>query len=314
MNQQNRDDRPPRRGNFNGERRGTGGERSGIQRGDGGNRGGQRYDERRGKREFDRQSGSDKTGVKAVDKRDGAGAHNWGTHKQDLDDLNKSVDDNDKDKDETTGEQKDSENEIAVPVEEEAKELTLDEWKAQRAVRAKPQFNIRKAGEGEDTSQWKKMVALNNKKKEDDDEELEYDPSMYPQRVGRQKHVLDIEFHFNDARRGGGGGGIGRGGRGGGGRGRGGPGGNRGGTGGQRRNVERPERTERGSGSGGVPANVETEREERGTEEVQPQQQQVRPAREPREVREPREPREPRGPRREHVNRNFVRIFFSCFK
>lgn len=31
-----------------------------------------------GKREFDRQSGSDKTGVKAVDKREGAGAHNWG--------------------------------------------------------------------------------------------------------------------------------------------------------------------------------------------------------------------------------------------
>lgn len=36
------------------------------------------------------------------------------------------------------------------------------------------------------------------------DDELEYDPSMYPQRVGRQKHVLDIEFHFNDGRRGGG--------------------------------------------------------------------------------------------------------------
>lgn len=37
----------------------------------------------------------------------------------------------------------------------------------------------------------------------DSDEELEYDPSMYPQRVGRQKHLLDIEFHFNDGRRGG---------------------------------------------------------------------------------------------------------------
>lgn len=41
----------------------------------------------------------------------------------------------------------------------------------------------------------------------DDDnseEELEYDPSMYPQRVGRQKHLLEIQFHFNDGRRGGG--------------------------------------------------------------------------------------------------------------
>jgi plasminogen activator inhibitor 1 RNA-binding protein len=37
----------------------------------------------------DRQSGSDKTGVKSVDKREGAGAHNWGTHKQDIEDMNK---------------------------------------------------------------------------------------------------------------------------------------------------------------------------------------------------------------------------------
>lgn len=32
----------------------------------------------RGKREFDRQSGSDRTGIKPVDKREGGGAHNWG--------------------------------------------------------------------------------------------------------------------------------------------------------------------------------------------------------------------------------------------
>lgn len=52
----------------------------------------------------------------------------------------------------------------AAPVEEEPKELTLDEWKAQRAGRAKPTYNIRKAGEGEDQSQWKKMYELNKKK------------------------------------------------------------------------------------------------------------------------------------------------------
>lgn len=32
--------------------------------------------------------------------------------------------------------------------EEETKELTLDEWKAQQGQRIKPTFNIRKAGEG----------------------------------------------------------------------------------------------------------------------------------------------------------------------
>lgn len=165
---------------------------------------------RGGKREFDRQSGSDKTGVKAVDKRDGAGAHNWGSVKQDIEDINKSNDEAGfTDKEESGNDQTADQN---ATIEEETKELTLDEWKAQRQQRAKPQFNIRKAGEGEDVTQWKKMVALNNKKKEgDSEEELEYDPSMYPQRVGRLQRVLDIQFHFNDGRRGGGGLGRGRG-------------------------------------------------------------------------------------------------------
>lgn len=192
------DDRPPRRvGNYTGgnDRRGGDGQR--------------RTFEGRGKREFDRQSGSEKTGVKAIDKREGGGAHNWGTHKQDIEDLNKTNSEEETKEDGTAeGNGNKDETELAQqsPAEEETKEITLDEWKAQRAVRSKPQFNIRKAGEGEDTSQWKKMIALQNRKKKDDDnsdDELEYDPSMYPQRVGRQKHVLDIEFHFNDGRRGG---------------------------------------------------------------------------------------------------------------
>jgi len=32
----------------------------------------------RPRREFDRHSGSDKTGIKAVEKREGGGPHNWG--------------------------------------------------------------------------------------------------------------------------------------------------------------------------------------------------------------------------------------------
>ncbi|CAD7093941.1 unnamed protein product [Hermetia illucens] len=214
-------------GNISGEYQNTT-ERPQRQRGSGGgSAGGPPRRNFGGKREFDRQSGSDKTGVKAVDKRDGAGAHNWGSHKQDLEDLNKTSEDVATDKDDSAGEQP---TEQAAVIEEETKELTLDEWKAQRAVRAKPQFNIRKAGEGEDLSQWKKMIALNNKKKDDEsEEELEYDPSMYPQRVGRLQRVLDIEFHFNDGRRVGGLGGRGRG------RPRGNPGAAGGGAGGGRR-------------------------------------------------------------------------------
>lgn len=119
-----------------------------------------------------RQSGSDKTGVKAVDKRDGGGAHNWGSHKQDLDDLNKGTDqyltDGEKNDSAVEGETKEGETNAegeAKPVEEEVKEMTLDEWKAQRAaIRAKPQYNLRKAGEGEDTAQWTKMIPLDKKK------------------------------------------------------------------------------------------------------------------------------------------------------
>lgn len=91
------------------------------------------------------------------------------------------------------------------PAEEEARELTLDEWKALQGQRAKPQYNLRKAGEGEDLTRWKKMYALEKKKEEieeEEEEEEEYDATVeYPQRVGRQKHVLGIEIQFNDNRR-----------------------------------------------------------------------------------------------------------------
>ena len=101
------------------------------------------------------------------------------------------------------------------PIEEEAQVLTLDEWKALRSNREKPKYNLRKAGEGEDLSRWKKMYALEKKKEgteEEEEEEEDYDVAAeYPQRVGRQKHVLDIDIQFSDSRRGG----SGRGGRGG---------------------------------------------------------------------------------------------------
>ncbi|KAL9898310.1 LOW QUALITY PROTEIN: intracellular hyaluronan-binding protein 4.L-like, partial [Glossina fuscipes fuscipes] len=172
--------------------------------------------------------------VKAVDKCDGSGAQNWGSVKDIIDEVNTKNNNNEDNAnlaaytsggtekiDETINDQPQSNEHEHV--EEEVKELTLDEWKAQQQQRAKPQFNIHKAGEGEDTSPWKKMIVLNNnKKKENESEEeleFEYDPAMYPQRVGRQQRILDIQFNFNDGRRiGSGFGGRGRGGgRGGGG-------------------------------------------------------------------------------------------------
>uniref|UniRef100_A0A146LYP5 Plasminogen activator inhibitor 1 RNA-binding protein n=1 Tax=Lygus hesperus TaxID=30085 RepID=A0A146LYP5_LYGHE len=199
----------------------------------GGARGGPRPGfDARGKREYDRQSGSDKTGVKPVDKREGTGAHNWGNHRDDLEDMNNQSTQPPEDNTwtpekveteavapEPSSTVADTEEGTPNALEEEKKELTLDEWKALKAPRQKPTYNLRKAGEGEDLSQWKKMYALQKKKDgedDDDDEEYEYENCEYPQRVGRQKHVLDIDIHFKDTR----GAGRGRGGRG---AGRGGP-------------------------------------------------------------------------------------------
>jgi len=278
-NRQNREDRPYNQsgGDFfsrdrepgirnDGDRapRGRGGMGRGMGRGMRGGRGG--YDNR-GKREFDRQSGSDKTGVKAVDKRDGGGAHNWGSHRDDIEELDSSVTENqewtpEKPDDATTiepaAELKEGEadpapaetGEDATPAEEEPQELTLDEWKALQKSRAKPQYNLRKAGEGEDLTQWKKMYALDKKKAElenEEEEEEEYDASEYPQRVGRLKHVLDIEVVFGDTRRGGRG------------RGRGGPRGMGRGRGGESRGPPREREFDpaggspRGGGMGGGP-------------------------------------------------------------
>lgn len=168
---------------------------------------GKRY-EIRGKREFDRQSGSNKTGVKSVEKREGAGSHNWGSAKADAKEFNNFQDvfspqeiEEDKGtvheqgKDEIVNDGQD----VKLPIEEELKEMTLDEWKAQVAAsRSKPQYNLRKAGEGEDAKQWDKMIALDKKKAE-----VEADEENEIQKVGKSRHVLDIEFHFNDGRRGG---------------------------------------------------------------------------------------------------------------
>lgn len=174
--------------------------------------GGNKRFEARGKREFDRQSGSNKTGVKAVEKRDGTGSHNWGSAKADAKEYNNfqeeyasheneedkgHISDQGNNKDEQTTEPVDSNK---LPIEDELKEMTLDEWKAQTAAsRSKPQYNLRKAGEGEDATQWDKMVALDKKKTEAGETEEENET----QKIGKQRQVLEIEFHFNDGRRGG---------------------------------------------------------------------------------------------------------------
>jgi len=251
-NRRNWEDRPPREfsanveggaaGAVEGEYRPRGGYRgTGYRGGRGtGERGGYRGTGERGayrggrggKREFDRQSGSDKSGVKPQEKRDGSGAHNWGSVKDEIEGQMESVQQEGAVADgqvvegeaevaaapaegAATEAVEAKEGEAAAPVPEEPVEYTLDEWKAKHGERKKPEFNIRQAGEGEDNAQWKKTFVLEKKKLAEEEEEEEEEiidvAAEFPQRVGRQK-FLNIDIRFADSRTGGRGRGEGRGG------------------------------------------------------------------------------------------------------
>uniref|UniRef100_A0A8C4QTV6 SERPINE1 mRNA binding protein 1b n=1 Tax=Eptatretus burgeri TaxID=7764 RepID=A0A8C4QTV6_EPTBU len=154
-----RSERPPRgRGVFRGGRaRGRG-----FNRTDG-------FDIR-GKREFDRHSGSDRIGLKPEDKRGGSGSHNWGSLKDDIGEMDHSaVNDESTEHDDaqpTTDDTKENKPEELKDEEEDgAKQMTLDEWKAmQEKVRVKAAFNIRKPGEGCDSQQWGKAYMVQKTK------------------------------------------------------------------------------------------------------------------------------------------------------
>lgn len=187
--------------------------------------------ENRNRRTFDRHSGSDKSGVRPVDKREGAGSNNWGDIRSDInlrkDDAmweeeefeaggeknressNWAEEENTEKKEEGVKtefdnvESKENEPLPEEPVEEAVKEMTLDEWKReQEAKRVVPKYNLRKPGEGEDDKQWKKSYVLKKKAKEDDDDQEEEDSDEEYNRKGNQRLLLDIQINFSDSRRG----------------------------------------------------------------------------------------------------------------
>jgi len=173
--------------------------------------------------------------VKAFDKRDGSGAYNWGTPSDELAASEEPGMSPIKDSEETpvdvdvevtqdaefpAGEDKEN-------VEAEVETLTYEEYKAKELeTRKKPEFNLRKANEGE---KLKGLKELKSKPSEEDSETLGslYFPKKeyvisYKQ-SGRVQEKLDLEFKYGagenrhmDTERGGR-----RGGRGGRGRGRG---------------------------------------------------------------------------------------------
>lgn len=130
--------------------------------------------------------------MKATEKRDGAGAHNWG---KPLDDFTAEGDDlvngagepgaeasgnaegaHAEGNAEGTGEEGKGEGaDGEAKADEEPIVKTLDEYKREREEkRLHTQFNTRKANEGEDKSKWKKTYVL-KKKEKTDEEEVEYE-------------------------------------------------------------------------------------------------------------------------------------------
>ncbi|XP_078120624.1 SERPINE1 mRNA-binding protein 1 isoform X4 [Sander vitreus] len=249
-------DRPPRgRG---GGRGGRGGRGRGMGRAEG-------FDSR-GKRDFDRHSGNDKSNQKSEEKRSGSGSHNWGNVKDEASEAEQTA------APETTPEGEENapagsenkENEVEEVKNEGPKEMTLDEWKAmQDKERTKVEFNIRKPNEGAD-SQWKKGYVLHKSKSEDrpvgaviEAAETEAEPAPVYNKQGTPDDSSDhhfrkpanditsqLEINFGDLGRPGRGRGGARGGRGG----RGGGGGGSGSSGVGSRTARGGGRSEKASG------------------------------------------------------------------
>uniref|UniRef100_A0A3Q2NNC7 SERPINE1 mRNA binding protein 1a n=1 Tax=Fundulus heteroclitus TaxID=8078 RepID=A0A3Q2NNC7_FUNHE len=210
-------DRPMRgRGGGRGARGGRG---RGMGRSDG-------FDSR-GKREFDRHSGSDRS-LKGEEKRGGSGSHNWGTVKDELNELDQSnvTEENPEGEEHPPADSENKNDSVEELKEEGPKEMTLDEWKAmQDKERAKVEFNIRKANEGAD---WNKGFVLHKSKAEVGRlQRAAENPNIFVIQVDDEPHfrkpandiTSQLEINFGDLGRPGRGRGGPRGGRGGRGRG-----------------------------------------------------------------------------------------------
>ncbi|MBN3325242.1 HABP4 protein, partial [Atractosteus spatula] len=123
--------------------------------------------DQRGKREFERHSGSDRAGIRPEEKRGGGGPRNWGSVKDEMSDMEHGVPNEEAgDTEEAHGAPEgDAENQgtegEGEAYEDYVAEMTLDEWKAlQEQNRPKKEFNIRKP----ETSVPSKAVVIHKSK------------------------------------------------------------------------------------------------------------------------------------------------------
>ncbi|KAK7131231.1 hypothetical protein R3I94_016383 [Phoxinus phoxinus] len=204
-------DRPSVRGRGTGRGRGARGPGYGYPRSNDG------FDQR-GKREFERHSGSDRTSVRSEEKRSGSGSRNWGSMRDQMSEEgspSEEVVETEETQEvaSTEGENRPSETEEVIEV---AIEMTLDEWKAlQEQSRPKVELNIRKA----DTPVPSKAVVIHKSKLlQKHDNGIDEEDVVF--RRPANDITCQLEINFGSLARPSRGG---RGGRGGGGRGRGAP-------------------------------------------------------------------------------------------
>ncbi|XP_040051367.2 intracellular hyaluronan-binding protein 4.S [Gasterosteus aculeatus] len=150
----------------------------------------------RGKREYDRQSG---TGISPEEKRGGSGRWNWGSFEESVRNESMEMVSHNPEGAQTAAEGDDSnrtmdeEDEVMVQV---AMEMTLDEWKAlQETSRPKVEFNIRKS---ENKIPSKAKVIHKSKHtetvKEGILEEVEEEGTFLRKSVNDITSLLDINF------------------------------------------------------------------------------------------------------------------------
>lgn len=109
---------------------------------------------RGGGREFDRRSGSDKSSVKAVDKRDGSGSYNWGTPQDEINAASEEQqtggfgvpkEGEDAPAESTDQTQETEEAQVEEVKDEGPQEITYEEYMKQLSeTRTKPEYSVRK--------------------------------------------------------------------------------------------------------------------------------------------------------------------------
>lgn len=199
--QENRNvNRSPRtyEGGDNVDRQGKDGRRGGFRGGRTGTRGASRPDGA-GRKVGDRRSGSNQTGVKSTEKREGSGAHNWGRAEDFRGEEENAAPAEQAENNENAQPAENAEEHVeAAPVDDEPPTKTLEDFKREREEkRLAINFNTRKAGEGEDKTKWKKTYVL-QKKPAEDDEEVEYEEIEVEEdsKKGNRRKLLDIDVAF----------------------------------------------------------------------------------------------------------------------